>query len=172
MLGPATTLDALGTAMYLSPLKEHEVRLLDTKVQAQIHGFRHRVFSNPALFELVQQKLAQQWQALEDKRSGTHAAGRVETVRSATCPAAAPLTAGTAAALPASAAIAAEHPFACTGEDRTRVRGDERRQHSVQQPSCAHPATTAPGAAARTNLVFIINIHAVIIGGAGKASAA
>ena len=36
------------------------MNLLDTKVRAEIHGFRRRVFSNPALRQAVQQKVAQQ----------------------------------------------------------------------------------------------------------------
>ena len=63
MLAPATALNALDTAVYLSQLKEHEVRLLDTEAQAQIREFRRRakevVLSSPALRHMVAQKSAQ-----------------------------------------------------------------------------------------------------------------
>ena len=60
MLAPATALNPLDTAMYLSKLKEEEVRLLDGAAQVQIREFRRRakelVLSNPALRQIVEQQ--------------------------------------------------------------------------------------------------------------------
>ena len=86
MLAPATALNALDTAVYLSQLKEHEVRLLDTEAQAQIREFRRRakevVLSSPALRHMVAQKSAQlQRQPLQRADAAAAAAAAAEAVR-------------------------------------------------------------------------------------------
>ena len=85
MLAPATALNALDTAVYLSQLKEHEVRLLDTEAQAQIREFRRRakevVLSSPALRHMVAQKSAQLQRQPLPPAAAPEAAAAAEAVR-------------------------------------------------------------------------------------------
>ena len=85
MLAPATALNALDTAVYLSQLKEHEVRLLDTEAQAQIREFRRRakevVLSSPALRHMVAQKSAQLQRQPLPPAAAPEAAAAAEAMR-------------------------------------------------------------------------------------------